>query len=86
MEGDDSDMMQETDERFDRPGRDTYVNDAPISTLCAYANTRTFRVNRSDNLMRYNTRNYSLAAFPQLHSNGLSTVYDADRVAGGSDT
>ena len=76
VENDESNIMRETDERFDRPGRDRAEHDAQVFTLSAYTDKRTCRINRSDAFMQHNTREYHLSAFPHLYNNGLGTVYD----------
>jgi hypothetical protein len=40
----------------------------------------TFRVTRSSECMNHRSREYDLAAFPDLHNNGLGTVYDSKRL------
>ena len=80
VEGDESNIMRDTDERFDRPGRDRPEIDAQVATLSAYTNNKqTYVVYRSSNLMRHNSMEYDLNAFPHLHSNGLGTVHDSER-------
>jgi hypothetical protein len=84
IEGPDSDVIRDTDEATNRPGRVQRLNDVEISTSAGFRTSArpeipAFRVNRSNNLMPHQYRKYELLAFPHLHSNGLGNVYDDDR-------
>jgi hypothetical protein len=83
VEDDDSNIIRDADESTQRPGRMHRLNDVVVSTSSAYnvfpGNVPTFCVTRSSDLLSHRTREYALAAFPHLHSNGLGTVYDPKR-------
>mmetsp|Transcript_69599 Transcript_69599/g.157337 ORF Transcript_69599/g.157337 Transcript_69599/m.157337 type:complete len:188 (-) Transcript_69599:555-1118(-) len=87
-DGTESTIIKETEEARDRPGRVQLMNAAEVSTSAGYygsADTESptelpcFRVTRSSELRNHRSREYDLAAFPDLHSNGLGTVYDHKR-------
>ena len=89
-DGTESTIIKETKEARDRPGRVQLMDAAEAATSAGYygsADTESptellcFRVTRSSELMNHRSRDYDLAAFPDLHSNGLGAVYDHKRAA-----
>jgi len=88
-DGNESTLIQEAEVPSMRPGQVTRMQNVEVRTSAAFLGatpaglgegTPTFKVTRSSNCMNCRSRDYELAAFPDLHSNGLGTVYDTRRV------
>ena len=80
--------IKKTEEARDRPGRVQLMNAAEVSTPAEYygsADTEpptelpSDRVTRSSEFINHRSHDFDLAAFPDLHSNGLGAVYDHKR-------
>jgi hypothetical protein len=81
-DGLDSTLIREAEIPAQRPGQVPRVMEIEVRTSSAFLGASpaapgvglpTFRVTRSSDCMNCRTREYELAAFPDLHSNGLGT-------------
>ncbi len=86
-DGPESTLIADAEGPSQRPGQVTRMGEVRTSSAflgaspdTAAEGTPTFKVTRSSNCMNNKSREYELAAFPDLHSNGLGTIYDPKRV------
>jgi len=81
-DGLESTLIADAEVPSQRPGQVTRLGEVRTSSAflgaspdAAAEGTPTFKVTRSSNCMNNRSREYELAAFPDLHSNGLGTIY-----------